>query len=597
MTFYKKYQNRILSVLGILAVSMIVLPCLFLGEGSYVQIHDQVDGEILNYIYQAKYLFRGDVIAEFLNGSAKASMLPPAPLGVLFYCVLPPFAAYVAMHFLGVLVGFLGMYQLCKELSVRQEVAFAVAVLFAYIPFYPTYGLTAWGQPLLVWCFLQLLRRAKKRSALVGLVGIAFYAGFSSLSLIGFVWVLAGVLVTLYWGVIRTEWKTAGRAALGTGVLVGVYLLTNLDLLGALLGKGGFVTHRQEMVLHPTEDLWGKIWELLFTGGAYHPVYSGAIAVVLAVLAFGLLVRRLRSRANAQRGMNAEGELCVTVCGGMTRLWKQIAVLLLWVVICVASAAFWNSGLIVNLRKSIGGMVTYFQADRISWTLPMLWMLLLACVGEVIVSLVQKHTGRIAKIIPILMAVCLFLAEGALIFRDSTLNKNIRLLLLPEYEQVTWEALYMDEVFAEIDSVIGAGKQEYSVASIGIYPAVALYHGYTCADGYSNNYNLEYKHIFREIQAEELSENEAVRSYFDDWGNRLYLVSAEYGFNGMIGKTQNAYFEELRYDTDAMRRLNIKYLFAAAPIGNAAELGLELVREEPFADEESYYEIWLYRLE
>ena len=53
-----------------------------------------------NYIYQAKYLFKGNIIPEFMNGMDKASMTPPAPLGVIFYKWLPPFAAFAAMHWI-----------------------------------------------------------------------------------------------------------------------------------------------------------------------------------------------------------------------------------------------------------------------------------------------------------------------------------------------------------------------------------------------------------------------------------------------------------------------------------------------------------------
>ena len=63
-----------------------------------------------------------------------------------------------------------------------------------------------------------------------------------------------------------------------------------------------------------------------------------------------------------------------------------------------------------------------------------------------------------------------------------------------------------------------------------------------------------------------------------------------------IGKKQNAFFSELSYDVQAMRKLNIAYLFAAAPIGNAEELGLFLVGDKPFSDTSSYYEVWVYCL-
>ena len=151
-----KHKDIVWVLLGLLAVSLITLPYLVLGEGSYVQVHDQLDGEVLNYMYQARYLGRGNVIPQFMNGMDKASMLPPAPLGVLLYKILPPFAAYGVMHWLCLIVGFLGMYGLGRKLGLRALVSWAVACLFCYIPFYPVYGLAALGQPMLPLCGLCL---------------------------------------------------------------------------------------------------------------------------------------------------------------------------------------------------------------------------------------------------------------------------------------------------------------------------------------------------------------------------------------------------------------------------------------------------------
>ena len=289
-------------------------------------------------------------------------------------------------------------------------------------------------------------------------------------------------------------------------------------------------------------------------------------------------------------------------------------------------AVLWNSRPIVSLRLSIGGMVTYFQADRIYWCFPFLWMLVLGLLLESICRLGDRlwispekqspiRTNAItqaqpaprgqrkvwSRIIPVLCCLLLLAVEGLQILRDSPLNKNIRLMLLKNYRQVTWESIYMDEVFSRIDRVIGADKDDYSVVSLGIYPSVALYHGYTSADGYSNNYDLAYKHKFRQIMARELEENPESLRYFDEWGNRLYLTGAPHGINGMVAKNQSAY-ADLDYDLNAMQALNIRYILSAAPVElsqsalQQTALRLELVEGSPFTDDTAYYEVWVYRI-
>ncbi len=581
---WKKYQlhkNMLLPVLGILAVAVFMLPYVLLGQGSYVQIHDQVDGEILNYIYQAKYLFKGNVIPEFMNGMSKVAMTPPAPFGVLFYVILPPYAAFVVMQWFAMIVGFLGMYYLCKRVVVLHEISFVIAILFAFLPFYPTYGLAALGQPLLILCFIELALGNRKW---LPLLGIVLYAGFSSLTLVGYVWVFAGLVVAV---LLKLKKRPVKLFVAGWGILTGTYVLTNLELFASLFGKG-FTTHREEMVLSATNDLWGKFCELFFVGGSYSNVYSMAVfvgTVVVLVIGWSSISAIRRRRPD---GVSENLELKKFLAG--------LAGLLALIVVLTACAVLWNSVVIVNVRKLLGGIFEYFQADRVYWTFPFLWMLVFAMLLQTLYLLGEKRKLRVrAGLLGV--ALLLMATEGYQIFRDSNFNKNIRLLLVNGYEQVTWESIYMEDVFEEIDKAIGDKKDNYSVVSLGMYPSVALYNGYTCADGYSNNYDLEYKHAFRKIQSAELEKNQELQKYFDEWGNRLYLVNATTGMDGMIGKTQGVTFADLDYDMAAMKAMNIKYVFAAAPVTDAESIGWTLVEGSPFESDSSYYAVWIYSMD
>ena len=541
-----------------------------------MQVHDQMDGEILNYIYQAKYLFQGDVIPEFMNGMGKEAMTPPAPFGILFYKVFAPFTAFVMMQWFIVVIGFLGMYYLCNYLKMPEGIGFIVGIMFSYMPFYPTYGLACLGAPLLVWCFLLYMNGEKQ---VWPLLGIVLYAGMSSLTLVGFVWLLGGGLLTIYFFVKEKKGKgkytKTLRCITATAVLFATYLLTNLNLLKTLFGTG-YVTHREEMALATPVNWVSRFEELLFRGGSYSNTYASGIFLAAFMMIFlsrhydgaGIVLRAVRIR---------------TLLG----------------VICVAAAvsATWNTSFVLAIRENLGGMLKHFQADRIYWTFPFWWMLLMAFVLDFLWMYVKLHGRTLRAVLGIGVAMFLLLLQGAQIFRDGTMNKNIRLLLIDGYSQKqTWESVYMEDVFAQIDEVLPEDKAAYSVVSLGMYPSIALYNGYTCADGYSNNYDLEYKHMFRQVIAGELEKREEVRTYFDDWGNRLYLPSAEFGYDVVLQKGKGYAYEDLSYDMEAMKGMNVQYIFAAAPITNAEELGMALVEGSPYASETSYYEIYVYEI-
>ncbi len=662
---YQQHRDMVLVLLGLLAVSLITLPYLVLGEGSYVQVHDQLDGEVLNYIYQARYLGQGNVIPQFMNGMDKASMLPPAPLGVLLYKMLPPFAAYAVMHWLCLLAGFLGMYGLCKRLGIRAEAGWATACVFCYIPFYPTYGLAALGQPMLVLSAMGLGGRhtdpatagtagavthagppdrasepgthadppagARKKYFLSHgsawrksldkagwYLAIVLYGACSSLTLVGYVWVAAGFVWTFCLAVAgcrkKKDFAAAFRVGSGTLALLVVYLVTNRDLLRALAGEG-FSTHRQEMALRAAEHPLASFKELIFSVGSYSPVYSVGILAAAALLTLAAWVLSAQSKRNLpESSWHSAGKCLPGAQGGETgkakardrhalnKSLKAAWGLIGLIVFAALLAVLWNSSPIVSLRLYAGGMLTYFQADRIYWCFPFLWMLVLGLLLESICSL-GKQPLRVPwqRFIPVLCCLLLLGIEGLQILRDSPLNKNVRLMLLKDYKQMTWESIYMDGVFARIDQAIGAEKDNFSVVSLGIYPSVALYHGYTCADGYSNNYDLAYKHVFRRIMARELEENPESLRYFDEWGNRLYLAGAPYGINGLVPKGQPPY-TDLDYDLNAMQALNIRYLLSAAPIElsqsalQQTSLRLTPVEGSPFTDDTAYYEVWVYQL-
>ena len=172
-------------------------------------------------------------------------------------------------------------------------------------------------------------------------------------------------------------------------------------------------------------------------------------------------------------------------------------------------------------------------------------------------------------------------------------------MVLPEYETISWSDYLalgvMDQVEALILEDQGLEKSQYKVASLGIDPSAALYHGFYCVDGYSNNYDVEYKHAFRKVIAPELERNAWLKKYFDEWGNRCYLFSNELPGYYNIEKG-SFWYSDLQIDTAALKGLGCDYILSAAYVVNAQEIGLELLQEEAVATPESYYQIYIYKI-
>jgi hypothetical protein len=104
---------------------------------------------------------------------------------------------------------------------------------------------------------------------------------------------------------------------------------------------------------------------------------------------------------------------------------------------------------------------------------------------------------------------------------------------------------------------------------------VAYYNKFTTVGGYWPLYPLEYKHRFRRVIAGELEKSETLRAYFDEWGNRCYLFSAELGRDLYVTKQEGPKrIRRLDIDTRALADLGTCCVLSAVTIDNAAEIGL-----------------------
>lgn len=564
--------NKYLFAAGLALVLLSEIPYFILGEQSVVPYHDQLDGELIAYLYQAKYLFSGQsIIPEFLCGASKTALLPPAPLLVLLFKALPPFAALIVMQVIGQVTAYVGMFRLTGLVTEKKPAAFAAAMLYAFLPFLPVYGLSQYGMPLLLLCICYLYRRERVKSSLCY---AAFYAAMSSLVLCGFAWLILWAAALL---VLAVKKKLGAHKELAAGflMLLFVYVLENLTLLGQMLGLGdSTVSHKSEYALSGS-GLLSAFWDYL----KYNGEHSGDNHLWIAWLALAVLLLVFLFKKRWEANVVKQGKYLLGTLGLIS-------------VLCLI-AAVWECPLGVFIRKHMGSLGS-FQMDRVLWLAPMLWIVVLAFCLDILWSV--KGKGRwIVYGGSFVMLSCV----AVMALKNSLVKPCVQKVLNPDYGAISYADYLaigvMEQVEAFIDETEGLQKEEYRVASLGIDPAAALYHGFYCIDGYSNNYDLEYKHAFRRVIAPELEKNEYLRGYFDDWGNRCYLFSSECPGYYTVEKGGFAYYD-LQLDAEALKELDCSYILSAVYVVNAEDSDLFLLNETPFETADSYYRIFVYKV-
>lgn len=571
--FLKKIDELPLSFLGAGIIVLIFAFYAWLGERCVFEVHDQLDETICSYVFMARHLFEGtDIYPEMMNGISPSGIFPSAILFVPLYRVLPTFWAFLLQYFIITLTAFGGMYGLLKKVTKSSGIALIVGMIFSMLPFMPVYGLSVMGVPMLALCYLQLYRR---RHRVLSFLGILYFALSTHLVLIGYV-----VLTYLAIYACFILWKKKGNFQqdiwfyAGVAVLLLAYCLVNYEMFTQLFwGSSGFVSHREEFINHPEGiQVWQNIRNVFVYGEqSYAPSYHRAMILVCAVITL-LQGGRYKKLSESGKG-----------------LWK-LAVSG-WVVVLINALlyGFLSSVLVMNWRNEQTGFFRYFQANRYYMAYPTLWWILIG----ICLALVWKELPQIWEWVKLAVLVVLLVPTLLMLKPDLVLYDNVN-----GYHhgsaytgKLTWQEYYMQDVLKQVDAYIGKDKASYRIGHVGLSPAPSLVYGFYTIDGYSNNYSLEYKHAFRKIIEKELDKSQTLQTYFDTWGSRCYLFSAE-GDNALKGT--GFVYENLEYNVEQLKQLGCEYIFSASEIAGKTK---GLIYEGTFDTPESVYEIWLYRIE
>lgn len=570
---------------GFLFLAVTFMPYVILGEGSVFPIHDQLDETLMTYVLNARHLFRdgNTVFPEPLGGINVSGMQPSAVLFILLYRFLPTFTAFVVQYLIVSAAGFFGMYGSVKEITGSSILAVAAAGCFCLLPTQPVYGLSAMGVPLLLYCFLCLYQRKHVAGSFAG---ILFFGLTTHLVLIGYV-ALGFWLLAVLWLLVK---KRPNRLVnLGFVWLTGIYIGVNHSLFGELLlGRSGYISHREELVNY-TMPFWKTVADVFCNSAQHAPsLHRWLILPVGFSLILGLIFRKKLEEKGRSRLLWA---------------WLGLAVL--------AGAAllygFCRLPLVVDFKNSCSGFLRYFQLERFYWLYPAGWYLEFALCFSLWWDYGARKSGEAggegeknpAKrhlVWKTLALACILLPVLREIKPESCFYINVNQMNngsgVTGY--ITWEGYYAEELMAQLEDVIGRDMSSYRVAHLGMSPAPSLMHGFYTVDGYSNNYSLEYKHLFRRVIAKELEKNEQTRLYFDEWGSRCYLFNSATGNAWMLGKTEEVRYEGLEFDMEALRELDCEYIFSAGEILDCEKMGLTFLGY--YETDSSFWGVWLYQL-
>jgi len=545
----------------VLLISLLVacfVPFLFLGEESYITIHDNLDSEFiyLHLLKSSKNLFAlsESSVSQIFNGLNTSFFHSEFSITRVIFAILPSFWAYILNSFLVRLIGVVGMYLLItdfyKDLQLSNFLLVLISLSFGLLPIYSLYGISVAGQPILLWSFLRLKSGYNIYTSLAVIALFPFYAHFAMVA--PFILTSLG-LYGVYLHLVKRELNL--RYILGVIVLFISFLLANSYTISHFL-TSEIVSHRSAWT-NQIPELLPALKSLVKTMfiGHYHSSYVFGPPVIL--VSIYLVFKRVKLSNNIS--------------------------LIVFLIICIATLCSTYRYLTVPLENSLH-ILTTFNFNRFTFILPFLYyILLLTC-------LCTKFKSRY-----ILISTTVLFCLGN-IYINKEFTHNVTKFLHLKSDSESFASFYSSDVFSRVKERIDLPQESYRVVSLGFHPSIAQYNGFYTLDSYQNNYPLDYKINFRKVIEEELDKNSRLKSYYDTWGSRCYLFSSELRESCYLScdKSDDESISQLNINVSHLKDMGCQYILSGVSILNASELNLNFIQF--FESSTSALKIYLYKL-
>ena len=202
----KKKYGSVAYLGGLLLVIFYLVPYFVLGKQASFRITDFLDDEVIQYMLSGKYFFTSfnTKVAEWFNGTDKFAIQAPCFLLIWPFYFFTFYNAIMVSVILGEFFAYTGMFLLLQKIFKGEypAVTMVISFLFSILPFYPSYGLSSIGIPLVIWAFWKV---SENKHKILAYMTICFWGLYSSLVwsgyfIIGFVLIFVFLLIILFTG-------------------------------------------------------------------------------------------------------------------------------------------------------------------------------------------------------------------------------------------------------------------------------------------------------------------------------------------------------------------------------------------------------------
>lgn len=565
--FSEKINDKSVFIISILLLMIFALPLFILGGDSPYDSWDNLDSNVVwrKVLIDNHLLFAGnyETVEQFMN-VPRFSLGNELNLFILLDIIFGSAMSLAANRFLQIIVGFIGMYVLCRKYILKDQFGIIpsalVAILFSILPFWSSGSLSIAAQPLVLFSFLRM---RDNKSKPIDWIIMVLYPFCSSFIVYGFFFyiLLFGIFCYDFFKKRNINWKMF----LALAIMSILSLVTEWRTIFSFFISSDYISHRVEFGKY--EGGLKGFFLILKEYCFYGQPHSYGVPVLILFLAIILILYSFIKK-------------------NKINLKLKLLLLLFFMIAFISSIQDYYV-----VRRALNNILPFskeFDFTRFYTLLPVITYLILAFIFKIVGKL--KFGAIIIFGIFSIQALIILskdytyknlIGNSFGIFPHKTFSLND--IKFPPSKASSFNDFYSEDLFDCIKYKIDKPLNSYKVASVGLHPAVSQYNGLYTVDGFSVNYPLEYKHLFRQIIEKELDSYESNKFFFDNWGSWCYIFTKKLDQNGDISSL------DLNYDI--LKSLNCQYIISTYKIVNP---GVHLNLIDEF--ENSTYKIYLYKI-
>ena len=554
-----KHSKKVVEFLGQNSTKIIfvllfieVLPFLIYQENLKLYPYDFLDGTYAYSSLLIKYKYEiltkaNFYVPEFLGGQNSTSLWGAKSIYFIWIWLFGPFYGYVCSKIIMIFVAFWGTYLFLTHflISDNKTLCLWMAYFYSVIPFWG-YDLSQAGVPLFFYVFFMLRKEISIKNSILLYLILVFLAFYSSLILSGFF-----VLVTLFILELVVTYKVGKfnfKVILGFSIVSISYIFSHWALF-------------DEYIFHPIKN---NRMSFVFT----YTGLTSSIEQSIKSFKYGIYT------ATDNHVFIIYFSSIVLIIMFLNNVEsKKILMFLLYIILSCFVYGFlqWKC---IKFIHQIWIQIVPMDLTRFVFLNGFFWI----CIFSLSINFISKiRKGIVLAFFAILIQV---------IF---TITSN--LLFVQNYFQFSIKEYYSEKLFTLISKEIDKSKDKYRVISLGLPPAIALYNGYYCLDGYSSSYSLNHKLAFDKIVEKELN---LFKEPLLTGGNKLYAISSELINNLEVSASNQIEIKFLRYNIEQLKLMNCKYLFSAVKINTQNNPHFKLIKL--YTDKDSYWKIYVYQI-